>query len=256
MQLLKRKILITSICLWTPNVLAVAGAHVTEFNGHKAWIKTVPPEKQTLSFCAKKKIAARLSPIAIARPTPTCGLGILSLEAQRLKDLKKLGAPVPEILKESKDYLIIEDRGKNLEKVINRSPTDKRLPFILKAIESIKNLHALDTAHGRAMLKDMVLDDAGNVSFIDLAEDPLSLMNIQEAKARDWLMFLFSALPFCTESEQKELVPLVKNSMDAQTLKTFEQTVDTIKKFQDLLPDLSKWGGKDGARAAILLKLL
>lgn len=233
-----------------------SSAHLTTFEGQRAWVKTVPPKKQTLSFCAKKKWAALLSPLAMARPTTTCGLGILRLESKRLRELAKLGAPVPSILKETQDSLVIADAGLNLEKVIKRSDDPKRFALLMKAIESIQRLHTLETAHGRGMLKDMVINDQGHISFIDLAEDPLSHMTLAQAKGRDWLMFLFSALPFTQESQQVKLIEVVKAAMDPLTLKEFKRTIRLIKRLQFLMPVLSKWGAKDGQRAVLLVDLL
>lgn len=239
-----------------PNLKASAVA--IDYQGQKAWKKTIPLDKQTLWFCGKKKLAAFFSPLAMARPTTTCGLEILNEEARRLESLQQQGAPVPRILKKGKDYLILSHEGINLEKAINQAPNAQKFPLILKAVEALTRLHALGAIHGRAMVKDMVLKPDHTIAFIDMAESPLSHMSLNQAKARDWLMFLFSSLPMCdTPAMQKSLVEKVKNILahpgEEQVLQEFNRAISWGKALLPALQPLAPHLGKDGQRLLLLL---
>ena len=113
-----------------------------------------------------------------------------------MRECEKLDLKCPRIVDQSQDWIVVSDVGKSSEQVMEGLPSRKRLSFTIKLLTDLQEYHMQGFIHGRASLKDILIDATGYMYFIDFEEDPKSHLSLSEAKARDIFFFLFSALPF------------------------------------------------------------
>lgn len=159
------------------------------YEGQSIWIKRRP--------LSKKKIWHRLAyfltyliPMPVFYPTVVDGEhNTLEDEATRLRNFAAKGIPVPEVLAVTKDYLVTNNVGSTLQHLIeSANPQEKNL-LMEQALQALIHLHQQGLCHGRPYLRDMTRQD-DQVYFLDLEENPLAVMNLGQAQARDiWLYF-------------------------------------------------------------------
>lgn len=119
-----------------------------EQGGRRYWIKR--PEVLSLRWRLQKGNPTR----AFAR------------ERRVHRDLLARGAPVPPILAEADNYIILPDSGPSLEATLTGAAPDERLRACRAAGAALADLHALGLAHGRPHPRDLCWDGA-RIVFLD-----------------------------------------------------------------------------------------
>jgi tRNA A-37 threonylcarbamoyl transferase component Bud32 len=103
---------------------------------------------------------------------------------------------VPEVLHDGDDALMLSDCGEPLAARLRRQADPAaREGLLAAAIRALADLHRLGLCHGRPFIKDMTIRD-GVIHLLDFEEDPLRLMPLAKAQARDVWLFLQSASRF------------------------------------------------------------
>jgi tRNA A-37 threonylcarbamoyl transferase component Bud32 len=121
------------------------------------------------------------------------GADALHAEAERLRQARSLGVPVPEVLHDGDDALMQSDCGEPLAARLRRqADAASREALLTAAIRALADLHRLGLCHGRPFIKDMTIRD-GVIHLLDFEEDPLRVMPLARAQARDVWLFLQSA---------------------------------------------------------------
>lgn len=197
---------------------ALQQAHISkiDWQGKSVWIKGVEPYKKTPWHCYKKKLGQWFAPKPLFTPTVACGNQMITLEKERLALFEQRGVHVPMLIGSAENWLALEDLGESLELRLNQATPEKRVDLLFQALNTLIDLHHKGLAHGRAMVKDMVVMNNGNIGFIDLAEDPQRYMTIDQAQARDFLLFLFSSIPFIKQdlaTQQKLIAHYMKHTL-------------------------------------------
>lgn len=169
----------------------------TLYNEKKAWIKR--PEKRRSNVVSL--LHSCVSPFlpTVLQPTVSQGgmAGLLE-EADRLKQFSAKSIVVPEVLDVTNDSIILSDCGPHLRHVLKTTSDKRDVERLLhKATRNLADLHSKDLVHGRPHLKDMTLKDDGSVCLLDLEEDPLKVMGLKAAQARDIWLLLSSCAEFC-----------------------------------------------------------
>lgn len=121
-----------------------------------------------------------------------------SLEAERqgLHLLARAGLPVPDLLAEGPDWLVLPDIGQDLARIARESGTARRRAVFSAAGVALARLHDAGFAHGRPALRDLCWDGAA-VRFIDLERFRPGVAPIRR-RAFDLIVFAqawFSLLP-------------------------------------------------------------
>ena len=196
---------------------ALQQAHISkiDWQGKSVWIKGVEPYKKTPWHCYKKKLGQWFAPKPLFTPTVACGNQMIALEKERLALFEHHGVRVPMLIGSAEDWLALEDLGESLELRLSQVTPEKRMALLFQALDTLIDLHHKGLAHGRAMVKDMVVLQDGNIGFIDLAEDPQRYMTLNQAQARDFLLFLFSSIPFIKHdpaAQQKLIAHYMKHT--------------------------------------------
>jgi len=113
-----------------------------------------------------------------------------TVELRRLRELAAQGVLVPRVLGEGRGTLMLEDLGLTLGHQL-RHAADASLADALvgRALAAVADVHDRGGYLGQAFARNMTVSDRG-VGFIDFEEDPLEVMPLRDAQARDWLLFV------------------------------------------------------------------
>ncbi|MCF2870860.1 hypothetical protein L0664_07255 [Octadecabacter sp. G9-8] len=176
---------------------SAARVEKTTFAGRDAWIKRPEAERSTF-FSGLHRVLARVLP-KVLRPTNAVGgMAALRGEAARLRDFHAAGLPVPEVLDETGDHIVLADCGVTLRSQLRAiTDTAERARLIKAAQDVLVQVHHSGRAHGRPFVKDMTISaDDGQIYLLDLEEDPCGHMAVADAQARDVWLFLMSCAEF------------------------------------------------------------
>lgn len=180
----------------------------TLYNEKRAWIKRPEKGRSDITTFLHSCVAFLLP--TVLKPTSSAGgmAGLLA-EAERLNLFSAKSIAVPEVLEITDDSIILSDCGPHLRHVLKTTVDQKEvLQLLEKATKNLALLHSMDLVHGRPHLKDMTLNAEENICLLDLEEDPLKVMGLSAAKARDIWLFLSSCAEFC-EDPSKDLKALL-----------------------------------------------
>lgn len=168
-----------------------------DHGGRRYWLKRVTPAKATIWHRGQGAVARtvlRRWPVLL--PTASAGgAAALRAEAARLSDFAARGVYVPDVVALADDYVLLADAGAQLKDVLDALPPTgtARVDLIAAAATALARLHAAGLCHGRPQLKDMVRGAGGRIGFLDLEEDPVAVMPLAQAQARDAWLFMGAA---------------------------------------------------------------
>lgn len=202
-----------------------------ELDGRVLWIKqTVPPKARI--WHRLQKILAALFAKPILRGTVSEGRAEnLRAEAKRLQDFAACGFHVPEVLAVYDEFMVMVDAGPQLRAALDETKdTALREQTLLCAIRALADLHAGGLAHGRPYVRDMTWDGK-QIGFLDLEEDPVKVMPLAAAQARDVWIFLSAASRYARPAGQKmHYEPALIQTLFAEYQKTARP--DTLKELE------------------------
>lgn len=162
--------------------------------GRGAWLKAYSGgDSRKLGLGILDAIARGLD-IEALRPPPHPGGGeAKEIEARRLAELGAQGVRVPDVLGEGETTLLLSDLGDTFAGRLRAAAGDSaRIDALTAAVvDAIAAAHARGAYFGQPLPRNITFDDAGRVGFLDFEEDPLDVMSLPQAQARDWLMFAF-----------------------------------------------------------------
>ena len=161
--------------------------------GRDAWLKAYAQDDgRRLSLGLLDALARRLD-IEVLRPPPHPGGGAAKrIEARRIGELAALGVRVPRVLGEGDSTLLLSDLGTTLAAHLRAAEDACAVDALTtRVIDAIAAAHARGAYFGQLVPRNITLDDSGRVGFIDFEEDPLEVMSLPQAQARDWLLFAF-----------------------------------------------------------------
>ena len=97
------------------------------------------------------------------------------------------------MLGEGESTLLLSDLGTTLATRLRDAGDDAAGVDALtaRAVAAIADAHAQGAYFGQLVPRNITLDDEGRIGFIDFEEDPLEVMSLPQAQARDWLLFAF-----------------------------------------------------------------
>lgn len=167
------------------------------------WVKQAVPPKARIWHVLQKMVAACV-PNPILRATVSSGGGnALRMEATRLQEFLDKGFHAPVVKAVNDEMLILGHLGPQLRDALDQMPdAGMRLDVMKAATRELARLHRSGLAHGRPYLRDMTWDGV-QVGFLDLEENPVNVMPLAAAQARDVWVFLSAASRFAREPAQK-----------------------------------------------------
>ncbi|MDB5491493.1 MAG: serine/threonine protein kinase [Micavibrio sp.] len=169
------------------------------------WVKQAVPPKARIWHLLQKIIAICV-PNPMLRATVSNGGGnALRMEATRLQEFRAKGFHAPEVLAFNDEMLILTHLGPQLRDALDQmKDAEQRLAVMKIATAELARLHNAGLAHGRPYLRDMTWD-GDKIGFLDLEENPVDVMPLAFAQARDVWVFLSAASRFARVSQQENV---------------------------------------------------
>jgi len=173
---------------------------ITSQTGQKYWLKKSAPARGYFRYMAMN-IFSKLLRTPLLKAVPQQGGQVaLDLEIQRIEKLKSNGVVVPEIAAYAPGWILLKDLGVSIidDMKTNRADQHRIRKLFSICLVAIKKLHDADQYMSQGFVRNMLIVDEKNsvVGFIDFEDDPLTVMNLQQAQARDLMLFINSTARF------------------------------------------------------------
>jgi len=232
--------------------------HRTHWAGHPAWEKQYPghvPLPRRIGLRLLECIAA-WSGLGPLRPPPhRAGAQALATEARRLHELHGQGVRVPALLDGAHGVLRLGDLGPTLAARLRESGDDPAATdaLSLAAIRAILDVHRRGAYLGQALPRNLTLDGQG-VGFLDFEEDPLEVMTLEQAQARDWVLFAFGMAKFY-DGRPQALQALLMQAFGDEDVRVNREAHRVGDRLRWLAPAARRFGpgGRSLAHALLVL---
>lgn len=168
--------------------------------GAPAWRKSYEGGGRRLRLAALDLVARGLDLPPLRPPPYHPGRVRRAVEKRRIRSLQSIGVTVPEILDEQGDCLLLSDIGPTLSSRLREAGDDAgRLDALsASAIAAIAGAHGKGGYFSQAWPRNLTVH-AGGIGFLDFEEDPLEIMSLEHAQARDWLLFAYGTMRYYPE---------------------------------------------------------
>lgn len=174
----------------------------SERDGRTVWIKRYGDNGRRLRMAALRWVARRLGANALLAPIPLSGEAACRTEAMMIQRLATLGVRVPEIIEARACELVLSDVGTVLPNHLRgRSLLERERVFLL-GLAALLDLHRRGGYASQSVARNLTLDGE-RIGFIDLEEDPGSMMSLPAAQARDLLMYVYSTARFFGDATER-----------------------------------------------------
>lgn len=116
-----------------------------------------------------------------------------AIEITRLQALREAGLAVPEVHHVAADYFVMSYLGSNdLARALREQGPDA-YDLWIAAMKHLLQVHAAGQYLSQCFARNIIVSDTF-MGMIDFEDDPLEVMTLEQAQARDWLIFLQSSL--------------------------------------------------------------
>ncbi len=115
------------------------------------------------------------------------------IELMRLQALRSAGLPVPDIHHVGQDYFVMAYLGSKDLALSLREQGPEGFELWLAAMEQLLLVHARGQYLSQCFARNIIVSQSFE-GLIDFEDDPLEVMSLVEAQARDWLIYLQSTL--------------------------------------------------------------
>jgi tRNA A-37 threonylcarbamoyl transferase component Bud32 len=116
-----------------------------------------------------------------------------AIEVMRLRALYGAGLPVPAVLHVAPDYFVMTYLGSRDLALTLREQGMLAWDLWMAAMEELLRVHARGQYLSQCFARNIIVSDRFH-GLIDFEDDPLEVMSLVEAQARDWLIYLQSTL--------------------------------------------------------------
>jgi len=157
-------------------------------DGQRAWLKQYGEGSRALALGTLSFIARRFHLDALRPPPHRSGVAARDVEARRIAELRAQAVNVPQVLGSGRTALVLSDNGRSLAACLREADDAGRDVLVRHALNAIAGSHAQGAYFGQPLPRNMTFDGQA-IGFLDFEEDPLEVMDLSQAQARDWLMF-------------------------------------------------------------------
>jgi tRNA A-37 threonylcarbamoyl transferase component Bud32 len=184
-------------------------------------------------------------PLLRAAPAPG-GAAAQQTEVARLRALHALGLPVPEVLYVGIDRMAMQylsELSLSHEWHANQLPKAQQLALWEQGAQALAQVHARGQYLSQAFARNAI-DHAGKIWFIDFEDDPLQVMTLSEAQARDWLAYLHSSVYILSDLNEQMLQKweLLTQSLRGQTAQMLLKQTQRLAWLRYLPTQRRIWG--------------
>lgn len=163
-------------------------AELIVIDGRRAWLKQYAGGHRVLALAVLRLVSIRLGLDALRPPPHRGGDGARLIEARRLAELRSQDVNVPKVIGQGRAALVLSDNGRSLSSCLREADETARDALVARALAAIAEGHRHGAYFGQPLPRNMTYDGR-EIGFIDFEEDPLEVMDLEQAQARDWLMF-------------------------------------------------------------------
>jgi hypothetical protein len=153
-------------------------------------------------------------PLLRAAPAPG-GARSQQIEVARLRSLAAAGVPVPSVLHVDVDFFVQSYvQGTRLDTLLQRGGVEA-LEGWQRGLQELVELHARDQCLSQAFARNFIAGN-GRMTMIDFEDNPLEVMPLEQAQARDWLAYLHSSartLRTFPAAQQQAATELLRNEL-------------------------------------------
>lgn len=238
-----------------------------DLEGRRIWIKQPVPPKTRIWHLIQKAVSCIIKNPILRVTVSQGGSRVLRAEAERLRKFRQMGFHVPEVLAVHDDMIIMTDIGPQFRQFLDQTKDfEGRLALLKICMQSMASLHNAGLAHGRPYMRDMTWDGE-RIGFLDLEEDPVTVMPLATAQARDVWIFLSAASRYALKSGSKtvyedrliiELYNEYAQSANKQALDELRSLVKFMRPLRLLLDNRLLWPkiGRDARQSAFVNRCL
>lgn len=187
--------------------------HKLKLERRQVWLKHyhAPGRLRRMLIALWNALSRRLGLVALMSPPPHSPSEAREIEQRRLAELHANGANVPAVVGEGSDELLLSDLGVTLSHCIRQIPTPEGIDRLVALVASdMARLHRNDGYLGQAFPRNITVARQV-IGFIDFEEDPLEVMTLPQAQARDWIM-LTTGLVKYYEKRSSQLVRIIREA--------------------------------------------
>lgn len=188
----------------------MAEARVTReiHEGEVRWRKRFGPTERAFARSLLRRFALRQGLPALVAPAAQAAAQACATEAAMIRKLHALGMRVPAILERGDTELLLSDLGPTLAATCRATSDDGTREYLLKqGFAALSELHRRGGYASQAFARNLTWRD-GEIGFIDLEEDPLLVMPLASAQARDLLLYVQSTARFLAHDSRRYAVLL------------------------------------------------
>jgi hypothetical protein len=236
-------------------------------DGRFVWLKKANAPHSIWRYRVQGWLTAAMGLHALA-PVPNRG-GPLAIaqEADRLRELTALRLPVPELLAQSPQGLLMSDLTEGREPPdslgdeLARKAIQGADAFMIAwqdGLRAIAEFHAKGTCLSQAFARNMVRTPGGGIGCLDFEDRPQDVLTLPHCQARDWLSYLHATAQLLREADA--IAPAAR-AMAAQLQHAAPETRQAIAQtarrthWMRHLPQGRRWG-RDVQRLSAMAQLL
>jgi tRNA A-37 threonylcarbamoyl transferase component Bud32 len=160
-------------------------------DGNAAWCKSYGPSPRARRAIAAvwNRLTLGLGIPPLRSPPRLAGDQARHLEQRRIGELHQRGVHVPDILDCGDRWLLLSDIGPSLSSCLKRADDPAQVDQLVhRSAAALVAVHRNGAYLGQAVARNIVVSES-DIGFIDFEEDPLTVMSLDQAQARDWLLF-------------------------------------------------------------------
>ena len=225
-----------------------------ELPGQVTWRKTYSEGGHARRIAALRWLARRLGADALLAPYPQGPEAACRTELAMIQRLAALGVRVPRVLEAGQDHLLLSDLGPTLAATCRHEPdADRRRELVALGLEALHDLHHRGGYVSQAFARNLTIDAHG-IGFIDLEEDPATMMPLAAAQARDVLFYAHSTARFLADVPG-EHARLLARHLGRESEAVRQQVARTTRALAWLAPLASPFGARARAVGEALRSL-
>jgi tRNA A-37 threonylcarbamoyl transferase component Bud32 len=136
---------------------------------------------------------ARAAGLPLLRAAPALGgAQAQQIEVERLRSLQSAGVAVPEVLHVETDFFVQRWLGETRLDALLQHADSEALHWWTIGLRTLIDLHARGQYLSQAFARNFIAC-GDTLAMIDFEDDPLQVMSLDQAQARDWLAYLHSS---------------------------------------------------------------
>lgn len=226
-----------------------------DLDGRAAWRKRYGAPGRHKRLAVLRWVAHRLGADPLIAPLPLPADAACRTEQAMIGRLRRLGVHAPEILAAADAEIVLSDLGPTLSERCRAEPDPARRERLLAAgFAAIGDLHARGGYLSQAFARNLALDEAGRVGFIDLEEDPATVMPLAAAQARDVLLYVHSTARFLADAPER-YAALLRRHIATEPVEVRAEVARVAQRLRWLAP-LAGLGGARGRALGQALRAL